>query len=43
MTEKIKFVNLHGHTTYSVFDGFGKPETFIDFIVSNGMNARRSY
>lgn len=36
---KIKFVNLHGHTTYSIFDGFGRPEEHIDFCYMNGCDA----
>lgn len=35
----IKFVNLHGHSTFSTFDGYGYPDKHIDVAVSKGMNA----
>jgi DNA polymerase-3 subunit alpha len=36
---KIKYVNLHAHTTFSVFDGLGYPSEHIDFALSNGLEA----
>ena len=36
---KIKFVGLHGHTTFSVFDGLGYPKEHFDFAYMNGMDA----
>jgi len=33
----IPFANLHGHSTYSVFDGMGYPDEHIDFGFSNGL------
>jgi len=35
----IKFVNLHGHSCFSVFDGLGYPNEHIDFAISNGADA----
>lgn len=35
----IKFVNLHGHSTFSVFDGFAYPDKHIDAAIEKGMNA----
>lgn len=34
-----KFVNLHGHTTFSQGDGIGTPGDHIDFAVGNGADA----
>ena len=34
-----KFVGLHGHTGFSVFDGLGYPSDHIDFVLENGMDA----
>jgi DNA polymerase III subunit alpha len=43
MTERVKsvipFVNLHGHSTFSVFDGLGYPDEHMDFAYENGMDA----
>ena len=36
---KIKFVNLHGHSCFSVFDGLGYPNEHIDFAYQNGCDA----
>jgi len=33
----IPFYNMHGHTTFSIFDGFGYPEEHVDFAYSNGL------
>lgn len=33
----IKFVNLHGHSTFSVFDGFQFPDKHIDAAIEKGM------
>jgi DNA polymerase-3 subunit alpha len=33
----IPFTNLHGHTTYSVFDGMGYPDEHVDFAFQNGL------
>ena len=35
----IKFVNLHGHSCFSVFDGLGYPNEHIDYAMSNGADA----
>lgn len=35
----IKFVNLHGHSTFSTFDGLGFPNQHIDFAIENGCDA----
>ncbi len=35
----IKFVNLHVHTTFSIFDGFGFPEQIYEAIAKKGMEA----
>ena len=35
----IKFVNLHGHSTFSTFDGLGFPSQHIDFAIENGCDA----
>lgn len=37
--ENIKFVNLHGHSCFSVFDGLGFPNEHIDYAISNGADA----
>jgi DNA polymerase III subunit alpha len=39
MTNKIKFVNLHGHSTFSIFDGLGYPQEHMDFAYENGCDA----
>ena len=40
MTESnIKFVGLHAHSGFSIFDGLGNPDEHIDFAIENGMNA----
>ena len=36
---KIPFVNLHGHTTFSIFDGIGYPKDHMDFAYENGCDA----
>jgi len=36
---KIKFVNLHGHSCASVFDGLGYPQDHMEFAYSNGLDA----
>jgi DNA polymerase-3 subunit alpha len=33
----IPFVNLHGHSTYSIFDGMGYPDEHVDFAFGNGL------
>jgi DNA polymerase-3 subunit alpha len=33
----IPFYNMHGHTTFSIFDGMGYPEEHADFAFSNGL------
>jgi DNA polymerase-3 subunit alpha len=33
----LKFVNFHGHTTFSIFDGMGYPEEHVDFAYQNGL------
>ena len=42
MTERkkssLKFTNLHGHDTFSIFDGMGFPDEHIDFAYSNGLD-----
>lgn len=38
-TPKIKFVNLHGHSCASVFDGLGYPQEHMDFAWENGVDA----
>ena len=35
----IPFVNLHGHTTFSIFDAIGYPQEHMDFAYENGMDA----
>lgn len=39
MSSKIKFVGLHAHSVFSVFDGLGFPNEHIDYAVENGMDA----
>ena len=43
MTERnistIPFVNLHGHTTFSVFDAIGYPSDHMEFAYQNGSDA----
>lgn len=36
---KIKFVNLHGHSCASVFDGLGYPQEHMEFAYENGLDA----
>ena len=38
-TPKIKFVNLHGHSCASTFDGLGYPQDHMDFAYENGLDA----
>jgi len=42
MTERkkssLKFANLHGHDTFSIFDGMGYPDEHVDFAYSNGLD-----
>jgi len=35
----INFVNLHNHTTFSIFDGIGYPSDHMDFAFENGCDA----
>ena len=37
--KKEQFVNLHGHSCFSLFDGFGFPQEHMDFAESNGSKA----
>ena len=42
MTRKspsLPFVNLHGHSTFSINDGFGFPQEHMDFAYNNGCDA----
>ena len=39
MFQNKKFVGLHAHDCFSIFDGFGYPSEHIDYAVSNGMDA----
>src|SRR6056300_949015 len=39
LTPPDRFVGLHGHTSFSVFDGLGYPDQHIDFVLENGMDA----
>lgn len=39
MSSKIKFTNLHSHTTFSTFDGLGYPAEHYDYAYENGMDA----
>jgi DNA polymerase-3 subunit alpha len=34
-----RFVGLHSHSGFSVFDGMGYPQEHIDFVLENGMDA----
>ena len=36
---KEQFVNLHGHSCFSLFDGFGFPQEHMNFAYSNGSKA----
>ena len=36
---KIPFVNLHNHTTFSIFDAIGYPADHMDFAYENGCDA----
>ena len=36
---KIKFVGLHAHSVFSVFDGLGYPKDHMDFADENGCDA----
>lgn len=38
-TPKIKFVNLHGHSNASIFDGMGYPDEHMEFAYENGVDA----
>jgi len=38
-TPLIPFVNLHGHSTFSINDGFGFPQEHMDFAYTNGCDA----
>ncbi len=33
----IPFYNMHGHTTFSIFDGMGYPEEHVDYGFQNGL------
>ena len=35
----VPFVNLHGHTTFSIFDAIGFPQEHMDFAYENGSKA----
>ena len=35
----INFVNLHGHSTFSYFDGLGYPQDIYNYVYENGMDA----
>ena len=37
--EELKFVPLHSHTTFSIFDAIGFPAEHMDFAYSNGLDA----
>ena len=37
--KKEQFVNLHGHSCFSLFDGFGFPQEHMDFAEGNGSKA----
>ena len=39
MSNQIKFVGLHAHSVFSVFDGLGYPQAHIDYAIENGMDA----
>jgi DNA polymerase-3 subunit alpha len=39
MTNKIKFVNFHGHSNASIFDGLGYPQEHLEFAFENGAEA----
>ena len=39
MSNQIKFVGLHAHSVFSVFDGLGYPQDHIDYAIENGMDA----
>ena len=39
MSKKIKFVNLHAHTGYSIGDGMGAPAKHFDYAISNDLDA----
>lgn len=39
MTTPKRFVNLHGHSTFSLGDGIGMPQDHIDFALKNGADA----
>jgi DNA polymerase III alpha subunit len=34
-----RFVGLHAHTGFSVYDGLGYPQDHIEFVINNGMDA----
>ena len=33
-----RFVSLHGHSTFSAYDGLGQPQEHIDFCLRNGLD-----
>lgn len=35
----IKYVNLHAHSGYSIYDGYGSPERHLDCAYENGLSA----
>ena len=35
----LDFVNLHGHSSYSIGDAVGYPENIVDYVLSNDMNS----
>ena len=37
--KKEQFVNLHGHSCFSLFDGFGFPQEHMNFAHDNGSKA----
>jgi DNA polymerase III alpha subunit len=39
ITPPTRFVGLHGHTGFSVFDGLGYPDEHINFVLENDMDA----
>lgn len=38
-SSNIKFINLHSHDVFSIFDGLGYPDEHFDFCYENGMGA----
>ena len=39
MSNEIKFVGLHAHSVFSMFDGLGYPQDHMDFAYENGSDA----